>query len=326
MSNKSYNYKFPLTEEGFADIKNSSKLAQNNTVSPFVFQDSVFAEKVSFVNPFDVGKDYCIRLNKTSSSSRLLSKAEVNIKFPSSSVSSFEESQNEADSVRMDINARGKMRLLGASSIIREVKMRPQEAVPVYLTCNFKADVDNNISETYDLDFVVVDNRTGKEVGGQRFRIKGNERPAIDATLDKCQVDLGHETLSVVDCSEDVYGISVRRLLFLFCGTDTSEYTVRITAKSDGAVIYRKAEVGGTQIIDTVTPSTDYVKVSLKEKSDGPLSLQLSSTTSSMPVQSCDIAPGSTSCTMHVQNFSNGVYQMSLLKDGKVIDTRKFIK
>ena len=109
-------------------------------------------------------------------------------------------------------------------------------------------------------------------------------------------------------------------------GTDTSEYTVRITAKSDGAVIYRKAEVGGTQIIDTVTPSTDYVKVSLKEKSDGPLSLQLSSTTSSMPVQSCDIAPGSTSCTMHVQNFSNGVYQMSLLKDGKVIDTRKFIK
>lgn len=335
LSNKSYNYKFPLTEEGFADIKNSSKLAQNNTVSPFVVPNSVFWEKVSFVNPFEEEKDYCIRLNKTSSSSRLLSKAEVNIKFPSSSVSSFEESQNEADSVRMDINARGKMRLLGASSIIREVKMRPQEAVPVYLTCNFKADVDNNISETYDLDFVVVDNRTGKEVGGQRFRIKGNERPAIDATLDKCQVDLGHETLSVVDCSEDVQYewfdkdgklVGTGSSITVPAGTDTSEYTVRITAKSDGAVIYRKAEVGGTQIIDTVTPSADYVKVSLKEKSNGPLSLQLSSTTSSMPVQSCDIAPGSTSCTMHVQNFSNGVYQMSLLKDGKVIDTRKFIK
>lgn len=325
----------PITDEGYADLFHSDKLAQNNILIHAGKELFDSCKAVTLYNRSDKISNFSIRLLSTESSRRLLSKAEVNLNFPSSLVSSFNETQQAMDSVRMDVNITGRMRLLGSKSVIRKVQMRPQEAVPVYFTCNFNADSDNDTPETYDLDFVVVDNRTGKEVGGQRFRIKENERPAIDATLDKCQVDLGHETLSVVDCSEDVQYewfdkdgklVGTGSSITVPAGTDTSEYTVRITAKSDGAVIYRKAEVGGTQIIDTVTPSADYVKVSLKEKSDGPLSLQLSSTTSSMPVQSCDIAPGSTSCTMHVQNFSNGVYQMSLLKDGKVIDTRKFIK
>lgn len=325
----------PITDEGYADLFHSDKLAQNNILIHAGKELFDSCKAVTLYNRSDKISNFSIRLLSTESSRRLLSKAEVNLNFPSSLVSSFNETQQAMDSVRMDVNITGRMRLLGSKSVIRKVQMRPQEAVPVYFTCNFNADSDNDTPETYDLDFVVVDNRTGKEVGGQRFRIKENERPAIDATLNKRQTDLGYETLSVVDCSEDVQYewfdkdgklVGTGSSITVPAGTDTSEYTVRITAKSDGAVIYRKAEVGGTQIIDTVTPSADYVKVSLKEKSDGPLSLQLSSTTSSMPVQSCDIAPGSTSCTMHVQNFSNGVYQMSLLKDGKVIDTRKFIK
>lgn len=325
----------PITDEGYADLFHSDKLAQNNIQIHAGKELSDSCKAVTLYNRFDKISNFSIRLLSTESSRRLLSKAEVNLNFPSSLVSSFNETQQAMDSVRMDVNITGRMRLLGSKSVIRKVQMRPQEAVPVYLTCNFNADSDNDTPETYDLDFVVVDNRTGKEVGGQRFRIKENERPAIDATLNKRQTDLGYETLSVVDCSEDVQYewfdkdgklVGTGSSITVPAGTDTSEYTVRITSKSDGAVIYRKSKVGGTKIIDTVTPSADYVKVSLKEKSDGPLSLQLSSTTSSMPVQSCDIAPGSTSCTMHVQNFSNGVYQMSLLKDGKVIDTRKFIK
>lgn len=325
----------PITDEGYADLSHSYKLAQNNILMHAGKELIDSCKAVTLYNKSDNISNYSIRLLSTESSRRLLSKAEVNLNFPSSLVSSFSETQQEMDSVRMDVNIAGRMRLLGGKSVIRKVQMQPQEAVPVYLTCNFNADSDNEIPETYDLDFVVVDNSTGKEIGGQRFRITENERPAIDATLNKRQADLGYETLSVVDCSEDVQYewfdkdgklVGTGSSITVPAGTDTSEYTVRITAKSDGAVIYRKAEVGGTQIIDTVTPSADYVKVSLKEKSDGPLSLQLSSTTSSMPVQSCEIAPGSTSCTMHVQNFSNGVYQMSLLKDGKVIDTRKFIK
>lgn len=325
----------PITDEGYADLSHSDKLAQNNILIHAGKELFDSCKAVTLYNRSDKISNFSIRLLSTESSRRLLSKAEVNLNFPSSLVSSFNETQQAMDSVRMDVNITGRMRLLGSKSVIRKVQMRPQEAVPVYFTCNFNADSDNDTPETYDLDFVVVDNSTGKEIGGQRFRITENERPAIDATLNKRQTDLGYETLSVVDCSEDVQYewfdkdgklVGTGSSITVPAGTDTSEYTVRITAKSDGAVIYRKAEVGGTQIIDTVTPSADYVKVSLKEKSDGPLSLQLSSTTSSMPVQSCDIAPGSTSCTMHVQNFSNGVYQMSLLKDGKVIDTRKFIK
>lgn len=325
----------PITDEGYADLTRSHRVAQNNIIVKGGNEQLNTDKPVMLFNQNDYASSYSIRLKQNESSRKILSKAEVNLKLPSTLVSSFEKTQQQADSVLMDANTSGKMRLLGANSIIRNVTMEPKEVVPVYLTCNFNADTDNFTSETYDLDFVVVDNRTGEEIGGQRFRIKENERPAIDATLDKTLVSVGQVSLSVAECSEDAEYewfdkngklIGTGSSVTVSSGADASEYTVRIISKSDGAVIYRKSEVGGTSYIDTVHPSVDYVDVVLKEKTDDALSLQLTSADSAKPVQSCGIEPGSKSCTMRVQNFVDGVYQISLLKDGKVLDTKKFKK
>lgn len=325
----------PITDEGYADVKHSHRVAQNNNLVKGGKELLSYSGPVLLFNKNSYASSYSLRLEKNESSHKLLPKAEINLKLPSKLVSSFEDSQLQADSVQMDINTRGKMRMLASNSVIRNVTMEPNEVAPVYLTCNFKADSDNFTPETYDLDFVVVDNRTGKEIGGQRFRIKENERPAIDATLDKTLVSLGQVSLSVAECSEEAEYewfdkdgklIGTGPSVTVPSGTDTSEYTVRITSKSDGAVIYRKSSVGGTPLIDTVRPSNDYIDVILKEKPDKGFSLQLTSADSSMPVQSCAVESGSKICSMHVQNFTDGVYQMSLLKDGKVIDTRKFKK
>lgn len=325
----------PLTYDGYADLTHSHRLAQNNIVLCKENETLDFDRVATLYNRNNTVCNYSIRLQSNESSVGLLSKAELNLRIPSDLVSSFNETQHETDSVSMDVNVNGKMRLLGSNSVIRQVRMQPQELIPVYLTCNFKADTDINTSEIYNLDLVVIDNRTGKEIGGQRYRIEKKQRPAINATIEKSNVITETTTLSVADCSEDVLYewfdrngklVGTGSSITVPSGKDASEYTVRITAKSDGAVIYRKSEVGGRQQIDRVTASPGRVDVVLKEKSAGTMTLQLLSTTSAIPLQSCDIVPGTEKCTMPVRNFTSGVYQVALLKEGKVLDTRKFIK
>ena len=326
---------FDRTESGYADLQRSHKLVQNNTVSNVKRDLEDFRCQVMFPNVCKEARSYSIGLQSNSSSSRLLSKAEVCIDLPSSFVLGLSGDVENSDSIKMDVNDKGMVHLLGNESLIRNVKLSAQEAKPISLVCNFLADQAIDEAESYDLDFFVTDNATGEKIGGQRFHIEGKARPAIEATVEKKIAAVGTETLSVESCSEaaqcewfDKNGklVGTGTSVTVPSTSNQSEYTVRIKANSDGAIIYRKINVGGIPAIDTVNPWPGRVDVVLKNVSDGSLSLQLSSAASSAPVQTCSVATGSKFCTMQVRNFTQGIYNISLLKDGKVIDSIKFAK
>lgn len=336
LSAKPNNYEFPVTSDGFADLARSSKLAQNNTLvmAPDLNNYGVLPE-VTMLNYKDHENWFSIKVQPDEDTSELFSKAEINLVFSSDIAHSLNDQTLRNDSVYRDYNNFRKFRMLGKSSRINSMHFTANQAELFNLTCNFNAEEEITKPKIYDLNLMVVDENSGDTVGGQRFRIVCKSRKPISASVEKTQVGTGHYSLSLNNVSEDcLYEwydkngklIGSGSSLETPANSDASEYRVKIIAKSDGAVIYRNVKTSGLQVIDNIVTSGDGLTVNLKTPASNRLQVQLSSVTDTHPIVSKPVEKGEMSCRMEISNFPTGFYQISLLSDGKIIETRKFMK
>ena len=336
LSAKPNNYEFPVTSDGFADLARSSKLAQNNTLvmAPDLNNYGVLPE-VTMLNYKDHENWFSIKVQPDEDTSELFSKAEINLVFSSDIAHSLNDQTLRNDSVYRDYNNFRKFRMLGKSSRINSMHFTANQAELFNLTCNFNAEEEITKPKIYDLNLMVVDENSGDTVGGQRFRIVSKSRKPISASVEKTQVGTGRYSLSLNNVSEDcLYEwydkngklIGSGSSLEIPANSDASEYRVKIMAKSDGAVIYRNVKTSGLQVIDNIVTSRDGLTVNLKTPASNRLQVQLSSVTDTYPIVSKPVEKGEMSCRMEISNFPTGFYQISLLSDGKIIDTRKFMK
>lgn len=336
LSAKPNNYEFPVTSDGFADLARSSKLAQNNTLvmAPDLNNYGVLPE-VTMLNYKDHENWFSIKVQPDEDTSELFSKAEINLVFSSDIAHSLNDQTLRNDSVYRDYNNFRKFRMLGKSSRINSMHFTANQAELFNLTCNFNAEEEITKPKIYDLNLMVVDENSGDTVGGQRFRIVSKSRKPISASVEKTQVGTGRYSLSLNNVSEDcLYEwydkngklIGSGSSLEIPANSDASEYRVKIIAKSDGAVIYRNVKTSGLQVIDNIVTSGDGLTVNLKTPASNRLQVQLSSVTDTHPIVSKPVEKGEMSCRMEISNFPTGFYQISLLSDGKIIETRKFMK
>ena len=336
LSAKPNNYEFPVTSDGFADLARSSKLAQNNTLvmAPDLNNYGVLPE-VTMLNYKDHENWFSIKVQPDEDTSELFSKAEINLVFSSDIAHSLNDQTLRNDSVYRDYNNFRKFRMLGKSSRINSMHFTANQAELFNLTCNFNAEEEITKPKIYDLNLMVVDENSGDTVGGQRFRIVCKSRKPISASVEKTQVGTGRYSLSLNNVSEDcLYEwydkngklIGSGSSLEIPANSDASEYRVKIIAKSDGAVIYRNVKTSGLQVIDNIVTSRDGLTVNLKTPASNRLQVQLSSVTDTYPIVSKPVEKGEMSCRMEISNFPTGFYQISLLSDGKIIETRKFMK
>lgn len=336
LSAKPNNYEFPVTSDGFADLARSSKLAQNNTLvmAPDLNNYGVLP-KVTMLNYKDHENWFSIKVQPDEDTSELFSKAEINLVFSSDIAHSLNDQTLRNDSVYRDYNNFRKFRMLGKSSRINSMHFTANQAELFNLTCNFNAEEEITKPKIYDLNLMVVDENSGDTVGGQRFRIVSKSRKPISASVEKTQVGTGRYSLSLNNVSEDcLYEwydkngklIGSGSSLEIPANSDASEYRVKIIAKSDGAVIYRNVKTSGLQVIDNIVTSRDGLTVNFKTPASNRLQVQLSSVTDTYPIVSKPVEKGEMSCRMEISNFPTGFYQISLLSDGKIIETRKFMK
>ena len=328
------NYNFPLDEGGYADLKNCTRLVQNNTISKdFGVQDKEYYYAV-LPNISVKDMDCSVYVVPNASTKRLLTDAEVGIKISEQAVASLNSSNFAVDGIRKSPSVKGQLDILSPNSCIRSLRLAPQQVEKVSVNCNFKADTDITEAKTYDVQLMVVDNKTGNAVGGQTYRFVSKPRIAMDAEIYKT-IQPGKTTLSAGNVSEestyewyDENGnlVGTGASISVPSSSSSKEYSLKIKAKSDGAVIYRNTTVGSSSMIDKVTPSVSGVDVKLTSPAYEPLSVQLASSTADMPVVYGNIQKGVAECHLNISNFTPGVYQVSVLSDGNLIETRKFIK
>ena len=105
-----------------------------------------------------------------------------------------------------------------------------------------------------------------------------------------------------------------------------SQYKVKVIADGDGAFNYAETSLTGTQSIQNVESDGQQTSVVLKEATDCDAKLQLSSVSGVVPTQEYSIGKGIQTCSIPTSGLKDGVYQVSLIENGHVIDTKKFVK
>ena len=101
---------------------------------------------------------------------------------------------------------------------------------------------------------------------------------------------------------------------------------VKVIADKDGAYNYAEANLKGTQYIKNVESGRNETSVVFNEATDCTAKLQLSSVSSNVPTMEYTVSKGIQTYDIPTSELKNGVYQVSLVENGHVIDTKKFVK
>ena len=107
-----------------------------------------------------------------------------------------------------------------------------------------------------------------------------------------------------------------------------TQYKVKAIANKDGAYNYATASLTGSQSIQTVDVDGKslHATVKLKEATDCNAKFLLSSVSGSVPMKEYVVAEGIQTYDIPTSGLRSGVYQVSLIENGQVIDTKKFVK
>ena len=201
--------------------------------------------------------------------------------------------------------------------------------------CSFVA--DRPIDETYvcNVNLALTD-QYGNYLGGESFEIVNDRRDKIDLTTSVSTDADGKNVLKVTDVSEGVtYEWYDSDGNYIGSGSSISvpanfsekQYTVKVKSETDGAVNYETVTVPKSGVISSVdTAYKDGMKVEFSSPVRSNTTLQVASPTSVSPVKNYPVEQGSSSYMVSIPNMEHGVYQITLLESGNIIDTRKAIK
>ena len=208
------------------------------------------------------------------------------------------------------------------------------------VTLDYKYYAKEDLKErtAFDVDLALLDSKSGTVIGGETFRVIQEPRPAILPLVSVLQETNGTATLSVSNVQEsaqyewyDSQGVYIGEgeSCEVPVSANPVQYSVKAIADRDGAFNYATIRVVSTQAIKSVDASghaAAQVVVAFQKPTDGSARLQLTSVSGSVSTREYSMGKGTQAYGIPVANLQNGVYQVSLIEDGHVIDTKKFVK
>ncbi len=334
-----------ITSDAIISVWGTDKLAQKNKIDPLgrVFdRDSDVATCVGMTNFSNAKKSYKLYVLNNPKNEGLFKKADVYLNMQQGLFASWKEGGLMRKNFSADANVVGKFKVLdagtdGDANEISNIVMQPYQSGKIGLEYNFIADEAITEEKTYDVDVALIDEETGLCLGGETFVIKQKPRPAIDLGVETVQNADGTFTLQATNVSESVtyewYDASGKLVgkgatLDVPAGGSVGEYTVKVKSASDGAVNYSSTALERHSKIKAVSfdGAANEVDVTLAAPAGADTTLRLSSMSGNVPSRDGNVAEGSTSCSIPAHGLGNGVYQVSLIEGGKVMETKKFIK
>ncbi len=230
-----------------------------------------------------------------------------------------------------------KIYINGPSSNIRYFRL-PQNALDsIMVTIQTNAGIFSANTLDYTINVRLVDTNA-HTVGGTSFRLyQEGDRQVIEPGIDVIGGDNGQFTLSANNISEPVtYQWFDRDRNVL--GTDKSltipfqdlnkQYTLKVTAEQDGAVAYATLDKNADLCAISVSPNpfVSEIKVLLPSAATATSTLRISPVTGNAPVVDYKIESGAKTVSVPTESWRSGVYVVSLLVNGQIIDSKQIVK
>ena len=262
-------------------------------------------------------------------------KKEISVGLSPALFQSLKQKDFPGTDINYNNNPNNELLLTSEKSRIEGISLKKGNKDYLDFGCSFVA--DRPIYETYvcNVNLALTD-QYGNYLGGESFEIVNDRRDKIDLTTSVSTNADGKNVLKVTDVSEGVtYEWYDSDGNYIGSGSSISvpanfsekQYTVKVKSETDGAVNYETVTVPKSGVISSVdTACKDGMKVEFSSPVRSNTTLQVASPTSVSPVKNYPVEQGSSSYMVSIPNMEHGVYQITLLESGNIIDTRKAIK
>ena len=217
-------------------------------------------------------------------------------------------------------------------AVIRGIQCKPTETAHLGITANLVADKDIISPEIRNLDIFVVDEATGEIMGGESVEITVSPRQKIVPEIDKTVLSDGNVRLTAENVNEkasyewyDSEGrlVGTGTTLDVSSVASSSEYTLKVTAEKDNAINRTTVNVEKTPFVKNATVSRDVIDVKFSVPASNGMSARISSVDGNSPVVDYAIKEGATDISFNAPAASTKLYQLSVLLNGKIIETLK---
>ena len=314
-----------------SDVCASNKLCQKNLSFIKIDGNNPNYVRLKVRSMTNDEKPYNLELVASNGCERLFDKAEVSVTLSDQALSKWKESGMEGNGIKCIAANPNKIYMQNNSSIKSLLLKNTDE---IKLACNFKSSASLK-TDTFKVNLIQRDVATGKIVGGEAiYIIKESStyvRPYINQVNDQDGNRLEAGGVDD-DCSYEWYCgddnlLGTKKILSVPDGF-SGDVTLRAISGKDGTVGYAMATVEKAQKIKSVTPLPFKASLNIELLSPATknTAVRLVPAAGTGEISEYPVKEGDSRISMSVPQLSPGLYVVSLVKDGSVIDIKRVTK
>lgn len=262
---------------------------------------------------------------------------EVSLKLDKQLYKSWQMRDSMGENITSYASDPSKIYINGPYSSIRYFSLPKNALDSIMVTIQTNAGIfsANTLDYTFNVKLVDTDANT---MGATSFRLhQDGDRQVIEPGIGVIGGDNGQFTLSANNISEPVSYQWLDRDRNVL-GTDNSltipvqelnkQYTLKVTAEQDGAVAYATLDKNTELCAISVSPNpfVNMINVQLPYAATTASTLRVSPVTGNAPMVDYKIETGAKTVTIPAESWQSGVYVVSLLVNGQIMDSKQIIK
>jgi hypothetical protein len=263
------------------------------------------------------------------------SKVEVGIRLSEPLYKSWVESGTVSEKMITYKTLPQKVYTQGFNSKLKDIRLAKGETEKIYCTYNILAKEDVKEETVYAYDIALRDKETGELVDGERFVIKQMPRQAILPVIDVKETDRGYllKATNVNEAANYIWynstgeKVGSGQEVNIIPSEKEQKYRLMVEAESDGAINYADITLNSFFAIKSTSPNpfTSQLTITLSTPATDDIEFRLTPVNTVGKAESYRMKPGDSENTIKTSEYNKGIYVVSLLKNGKILDTRQII-
>lgn len=280
---------------------------------------------------------YSIELLPAGEEEASASNIEVTARLSESLYEAWRNGGSMAEKTTAYKSAPSRLYLRGGNSMLDNISLDVKQSGTIHCSCSVIANEDITEEKTYKYDLVQRDRNSGTIVGGERFEIHVKPRPAILPVIEQMKVDDKlvliaaniHEDVKYEWFDEDGNMVGEGKEVAVGVANTRTQYLLKVTAKSDGAINYATAIVGEAFGIAGISPVpfVNQLHIKLSAPADEATAIRLTPVSSPAVVtEDYQVKSGESEIAIRTDGLVQGNYLVSLIHDGTVVSTRQITR
>ncbi len=315
-------------------VWNTDRFAQCNRTYLYPVEAEKIG-KVSLFNGFKEEKKFLLTVNVQDEKSNQKIKLRTKMGISSGLMQTWKDDGSVGLNVTASMNGGNYIEFNNDSLSVASLNLAPKQLEDITFKFNPVASSAINKISQRQVDVAVYDSETGQCLGGETYIIKLNPRPAIVPNIEKTQNPDGTYTLAVSNVNEDVSYewhdkdgqiIGTGCSITVPANSANVDYSVDVVSTSDAAMNTAETTVERLPMIRDVKVGGNSLEMTFNAPVRKNMSVRVLNASSQSALSEYRLEQGVFTCSLPVDSHESGVYQLSLIENGKETENRKVLK